>query len=91
MQIFNNCSDQFLSRFMTKLTEISLMPEESVLKKGEIARDLSFVQEGALTVTDVRGTLIELISGEGTAACIVGSASFLMGPLPLHAGSPQVS
>jgi hypothetical protein len=79
MHIFNECSEQFLKRFMTMLTEICLMPGESVLKTGEIARDLSFVQEGALTVTDVRGTLIELITGEGTAPSIVGSASFLMG------------
>lgn len=68
---------------MTMLVEISLMPGESVLKTGEIARELSFVQQGALTVTDTKGTLIELITGEGTAPCVVGAASFLMGLHPL--------
>jgi hypothetical protein len=40
---------------------------------------LSFVSKGSLRVTDERGTLIELITGEGTAPCAVGEVSFLMG------------
>ena len=49
---------------MMLLTEISLMPGETVLKAGEISRKLSFVRYGSLNVTDARGTLVELIIGE---------------------------
>lgn len=66
---------------MVLLTETSLMPGECVLKKAEIARELSFVIKGAVQVTDDRGTLIELISGDGTSPCVIGSVSFLMGTL----------
>ena len=66
--LFAGCNDQFLSRLMLSLGEIFLMPGELVLKHGDIARELTFVKKGVLMVTDAKGTLVELISGEG-ASC----------------------
>jgi len=77
--LLGDCTDAFLDRLMIMLTEISLMPGECVLKMGEIARELSFASRGTIRVTDGRGTLIELINGEGTSPCVIGSVSFLMG------------
>jgi hypothetical protein len=69
LYLFAGCNEQFLSRFMLNLAEIFVMPGESIVKHGEIARQLGFVRTGVLVVTDAKGTLIELISGEGMA-CI---------------------
>lgn len=77
--LLGDCTDTFLDRLMIALIEISLMPGECVLKKGEIARELSFVSRGTVRVTDERGTLVELVTGEGTSPCVIGSVSFLMG------------
>ena len=44
-----------------------------------MARELSFAIKGTLVVSDNKGALIDLISGEGTSPCIVGSVSFLLG------------
>lgn len=77
--LLGECTDTFLGRFMVLLTETSLMPGECVLKQGEIARELSFVSKGAVRVTDDRGTLVELLTGDGTSPCVIGSTSFLMG------------
>lgn len=55
------------------------MPAESVVKRSEIARELNFVTQGTLVVTDANNVLIELVTGEGTAPSIVGEVSFLMG------------
>jgi hypothetical protein len=63
--LFAGCNEQFLSCFMLNLTEVFLMPGESILKHGDIARELAFAYQGVLLVTDAKGTLVELISGEG--------------------------
>jgi hypothetical protein len=55
------------------------MPGESVIKTSEIARELMFVTEGTLVITDANGVLIRLVTGEGTASSVVGEVSFLMG------------
>lgn len=81
--VFANCNEQFLARFMTMLAEVSLMPGEQLLQQGDMARQLSFATKGTLVVQDTKGTLIELISGEGTSACIVGAVSFLLGAPPV--------
>ena len=47
MHIFG-CSTQFLSSFMMSLHEVHLMPSEVVIKAGDIARKLSFVEAGNL-------------------------------------------
>lgn len=70
---------QFLTRFMMLLAEVSLMPGEQLVTAGDMSRELSFATKGTLVVADTKGTLIELISGEGTSACIVGAVSFLLG------------
>jgi hypothetical protein len=75
------CDKQFLARFMTRLAEVFLMPGESILKYGDIARELNFVVQGTLTVTDEHGVLAQLVSGEGTAPNVIGPVSFLMGAL----------
>jgi hypothetical protein len=67
VHLFAGCNEQFLSRFMLNLTEVFIMPGESILKHGDIARQLCFAHTGVLVVTDIKGTLIELISGEGEA------------------------
>lgn len=64
---------------MMALVEVSLMPGEVVLRHGDMARELSFAVRGVLVVTDAKGTLIELLSGEGTAPCVVGTVSFFLG------------
>lgn len=64
---------------MMMLAEVSLMPGERILQHGDMARELSFATKGTLVVEDPKGVLIELISGEGTSACIVGAVSFLLG------------
>jgi hypothetical protein len=74
-----DCNPQFLARFTMKLQEVFLMPGESVLKRGDIAREMSFVVKGTLVVLDDKDTLVQLVSGEGTAPSVIGSASFLMG------------
>jgi hypothetical protein len=63
--LFAGCNEQFLSRFMLNLVEVFLMPGESILKRGEIARELRFAYKGILVVTDAKGALVELLSGEG--------------------------
>lgn len=64
---------------MMLLSEVSLMPGEQLVTAGDMARELSFATKGTLVVADTKGALIELISGEGTSACIVGAVSFLLG------------
>jgi hypothetical protein len=59
--------------------EVYLMPDDSIVKTSEIARELSFVTTGTLVVTDANGVLIKLVTGEGTAASVVGEVSFLLG------------
>ena len=77
--VFGSCSEQFLSRFMTLLVEVAVMPGECVLKAGEICRELRFVQSGAVSSQDLRGNIIDVTTSEGTAPCVIGAASFLMG------------
>lgn len=62
-----------------RLQDVYLMPGESVLKQGEMARELNFVTKGTLVITDAHDVLIELKTGEGTASSVVGEVSFLMG------------
>lgn len=50
-----------------------------ILQQGDMARELSFAIKGTLVVSDNKGTLVDLISGEGTSPCIVGAVSFLLG------------
>jgi hypothetical protein len=57
------------------------MPGEQILQPGDMARELSFAIKGTLVVTDAKGILVELISGEGTSPCIIGAVSFLLGVL----------
>lgn len=64
---------------MMALVEISLMPEELVIKQGDMARELFFTVKGTLVVRDSKGTLVELLSAEGTAPCVAGTVSFLLG------------
>lgn len=75
--LFAACNDQFLSRLMLSLGETFLMPGELVLKRGDIARELTFVKKGVLLVTDVKGTLVELISGEGASLCLLSLLLFV--------------
>lgn len=77
--LLSGCDQQFLARFMTRLVEVYLMPGEAILKHGDIARELNFVVQGTLTVTDEQGVLVQLVSGEGTAPNVIGGVSFLMG------------
>ena len=86
MHLFKGCSDKFTGLLMMALTEVQLMPNEVVVKHGDMARHLSFVSEGTVEVLDSKGGLVELITGGGTAACAVGALSFLLGALhlPLH-------
>lgn len=79
MHLFNNCNQQFLQRFMMTLTEVSLMPEELIIKHGDMARELCFAVKGTLVVRDSKGSLVELLSGEGTAPCVTGTVSFFLG------------
>lgn len=81
MHLFNNCNLQFLQRFMTTLTEVSLMPDERIIKHGDMARELGFAVKGTLVVTDSKGALVELLSGDGTAPCVIGTVSFFLGEL----------
>ena len=83
LHLFGSCSDQFMNRMMTQLVEISVMPNETVVKAGEICRELRFVQRGALNVVDNRNTLIEVVGSQGTAPCIVGMVLFIMGCAPI--------
>lgn len=87
--LFGNCDKPFLGSLMLALSEVHLMPGELVLKCGDMARELSFALKGTLVVTDSKDVLIELISGEGTAECVVGAVSFLMGA-PLFQSRPDV-
>lgn len=91
MHLFNNCNLQFLQRFMTTLTEVSLMPDELVIKHGDMARELSFAVKGTLVVTDSKGVLIELLSGDGTAPCVTGAVSFFLGEHLKSAQPPSKS
>jgi hypothetical protein len=84
MHLFAGCDLQVRARFMMHLTEVYLMPGESVLKRSEIARELAFVKKGTLVVTDDNDVLMQLVTGEGTAPSVVGSVSFLMGALQAH-------
>jgi hypothetical protein len=59
--------------------EVYLMPDDLIVKTSEIARELSFVTRGTLVVTDSDDVLIKLVTGEGTAASVVGEVSFLLG------------
>lgn len=79
MHLFNTCNEQFLKALMMALVEVSLMPAELVIKQGDLARQLCFAVKGTLVVTDGKGVLIELLSGEGTAPCVAGTISFLLG------------
>jgi hypothetical protein len=86
-----DCDAQFLARFTMKLQEVFLMPGESVLKQGDIAREMSFVVKGTLVVLDEKDTLVQLVSGEGTASSVIGSVSFLMGRCTFSVNSmPEV-
>lgn len=64
-QLFAGCNEQFLSRVMLNLVEVFFLPGETVLKHGDIARELSFAKRGVVMVMDVKDTLVELVSGEG--------------------------
>jgi hypothetical protein len=79
MHLFLNCNEQFLSRFMMVLEEVSLMPGECLVKHGDMARELHFAIKGTLVVKDMKGTLVELLTGEGTGPCSVGAVSFFIG------------
>eukprot|EP00892_Ulva_mutabilis_P004198 jgi/Ulvmu1/214/UM001_0218.1 len=79
MHLFNKCNQQFLQRFMMTLNEVSLMPEELIIKHGDMARALCFAVKGTLVVRDSKGSLVELLSGEGTAPCVTGTVSFFLG------------
>lgn len=57
----------------------SVMPGENVVKAGDICRELRFVQAGTLNVCDAKGTVIDVITSQGTGPCICGAVSFLMG------------
>jgi hypothetical protein len=77
--ILGGCDDQFLARFMMRLHEAYLMPGETLLKHGEIARELKFIVKGTLVITDSSDALVDLVHGEGTAPSVIGAVSFLMG------------
>eukprot|EP00892_Ulva_mutabilis_P004253 jgi/Ulvmu1/219/UM001_0223.1 len=79
MHLFSACNEQFLQRLMMSLVEVSLMPEEVVINPGDMARELFFAVTGTLVVKDSKGSLVELLSGEGTAPCVTGTVSFLLG------------
>lgn len=79
MHLFKGCSEKFIGLLMMALKEVQLMPNEVVVKHGDMARHLSFVSEGTVEVLDAKGGLVELISGGGTAPCAVGALSFLLG------------
>jgi hypothetical protein len=64
---------------MMRLHEAYLMPGETLLKHGEIARELKFIVKGTLVVTDSQDALVDLVHGEGTAPSVIGAVSFLMG------------
>lgn len=57
------------------------MPEEMIVKHGDMARELGFAIKGTLVVSDHKGGLVELLSGEGTAPCATGAVSFFLGML----------
>lgn len=82
MHLFKHCNSQFLQRFMMTLTEVSLMPDELIIKHGDMSRELGFATKGTLIVTDRKGDLVELLSGEGTGPCLTGAVSFFLGVLP---------
>lgn len=67
---------------MMSLAEVSLMPEEIVIKQGDLTRQMCFAVKGTLVVRDGKGVLVELLSGEGTAPCVAGTVSFLLGVPP---------
>ena len=57
------------------------MPDELIIKHGDMARELCFAIKGTLVVRDSKGALVELLSGEGTAPCVTGTVSFFLGTL----------
>lgn len=69
-QLFAGCNEQFLSYFMLNLVEVFFLPGETVLKHGEIARELNFAKRGVVMVMDVKDVLVELVSGEGALPCL---------------------
>lgn len=55
------------------------MPNELVIKQGDLARQLCFAIKGTLAVRDGKGHLVEFLTGEGTGPCVAGAISFLLG------------
>lgn len=45
---------------------------------------VSFIKQGVVVLSDAKGALIKLVTGEGNAACDVGAVSFLMGTPPVR-------
>lgn len=61
---FSKCSPQFITTLMTKLTVIHVNVGEEVVKKGEIARELLFVQDGFLQVVDEENRVKKVIRND---------------------------
>ena len=54
-QLFKGCNLQFLSQLMLKLREMYLMPGETLIRAGDMSRELAFVASvNALYTTTIR-------------------------------------
>ena len=75
-QIFAGAPEQFLTMICCKLKAKFLMPGELLFKKGDVSRELAFIQSGAVDIfedKDLRKILRSL------SASVVGELSFFMG------------
>ena len=66
---------------LTLLKEAYLMPGETLLRPGDICRELYFVQEGIVQICDVKTVQKEIRGDVADMSCTVAELSFFAGPL----------
>jgi len=79
-ECFENATQEFLASIFEKLQTRFLMPNEVLFNKGDMGREVCFVENGELEVyaDNEKKTFLRKITNDGTSSAMVGELSFFL-------------